>query len=536
MKSKNNTFTATGSQNQQNTAGTGSQTKPTFVNSKQLADIAIAACDFYIDQNKRTLVSVNSAGSQSPMYAINSGGVMQMLRQLYVQAGSDDLADDALIKRAANALDDEARKRIEQGAITRIVLKKRVYEEVDPNTLESTIYWNTDVGNSRCIEITKDGWTPNVLSNTVRFESVDSSEDIQIPHQFSLDEAINYLPLFWEHMLIPEDMRIAYLAQLITAFFTTEDQPIGVYYSGGEGGDGKTPTARRTRDLIDPAAGGISPAPEAHKGYVGLLSGNYATALDDVNRKTFNGSMQTRLKTYQSADGGVETVVVLYNTNKTENVELKGFIVLTTNDRNLLIEDSTKRRSIVYEFVKGKTGNLSAGAYSAAYNRDLATLRGVLLALTVEVLKLLPNLQGDRNIHSLNRYSTVVQALEQILAGKLKPAIRQSQAKQEELDQFSEGDLLINDLETILNVNSGSFDGKGQELMNQLNGLLDQSDQKYIDDRHNDKEYPRISRSLVQRLKSTETIEALRLKGIEVLVDTKDHQSWVAIGYSEMKT
>lgn len=325
-----------------------------------------------------------------------------------------DVLSEQVAKIAIYQVQDAVKKKIQYGEKESVIIEPRVLEDEDTGD----VYLDT-MSSSGVIRITSVDWEENAeVPEYLRFfrSSITGSMKIE---DFEINEA-NYNELF-KHLNIPNDMRNAVLAWAISRWVSPNSaSPLLTVV--GYAGSGKTTTAVRLQQLIDPMA-----AMGAHEAILGLPEtpeemdmrtiGSSCVLYDNVSSISLKiSNLMCRIST----GGGSIKRQLFTDQGLVINSYMRSQI-MTAVELPIMRHD-LQTRSIFVQPKKITGKYQSERELRKDWNSHIAKFRGFLLNLACEVKQCIE----DNNYSAtarLSDYSIVVQAVDDVISNNTNTTI-----------------------------------------------------------------------------------------------------------------
>lgn len=318
------------------------------------------------------------------------------------------MADDKTCKTVAL----NVRAKLKDRPLDEIDVHRRVAQMgVGTNSSPIEIYVNMNNAEGQVARISADGVELIASSDApVRFVSGSEAGVLRKPTRPLRGTLQERQERFWYHMPVPVGERMKFLGTMVNAFFTLNHQPILVIHSPPPGGDAKSPTLYRWRQLIDPRTTALPSAPSDRKTFVRTMATGWCVAIDDVAPRGLSPEWQKKLNSYST--GGTDTEPTLYLTGATTVMETSGPLGMTTNHHPVTNPETLARTvQILFEKLKHKR---SAAVTELEFADEADALRWTLFELVSQVIRVLPTI-ADRSGHRFDGYAQIVNALHEIL-------------------------------------------------------------------------------------------------------------------------
>lgn len=494
---KRNQPQSTATNSSQPTAAGGN----TFITKERvLIDDIVANSKVFIDQHKQYQIIYTSNSGRKQSCGVESEA-FQVLCGRMLHERNPEIAITKRIKEECTqglicALDEENY----QGRVTKAKTAIRNLQTgtVDDGAIKLCLDLSNNAG--EVIQITPGKW--EVLSECVDvfFLEGDNAAEIMVPPHIAMADVHAGLDKLWDNNLVPADMRMAFLGQMINNFFTEDSQPMAVFYSPDPGQTGKTPTAYYARQILDPQTERINVFPSTKDAIIRTMGANRVVALDEATINNFCHSIQKRFDAYTM--NGIEKIKKLYSTVGLMTVDTSGLTILTTNTKNLLKDRTTQDRSVVYQFEEMAPGKAKVSSKALAdFEYDLDEIRGTLYTLIAEVLRVLPTVPYGTGGHRFQMYSRIVDSLHQILGvpGSMAETLNHQAVV---ATATRDDDLLISDIGAVIN-KAGAIENVSASTLYKYLLELNKDNPVAIDVRSRSTNYPGRSKDLLGLLRES---------------------------------
>ena len=377
---------------------------------RQVANIALADSEHFKDQRGNFYLQLRSSDGNSSIYALRGEAFSNWCTRKVNSMNPRSLVDSQVIVKILKHIHAKLDKVKNNLPIRKVFIGNGQIGNVRDGNLK--LYF--DVNDGRVIEIDKDGW--RVLDcppEGICFLPVSDAAAIRIPPQISAQELTTVIDKFWEHLLTPERFRIDHLGQMVFSFFASNNQPLVVASSPGDGNTGKTATLSRSARLIGPTMSVVSAPPHDLVTFQRALIGKRVKFFDDCTRENLPKRYQKVLDSVVT--GASIPMKVFYDPTKNSNESVSGTVYMTSNEHELLIKGPTQGRSMHWRFEPiPKHLRKDETEADDAFDKAEDELRGMLFTLISEVICTLPSIT-DGSGHRFTELAKVVNAVHKVL-------------------------------------------------------------------------------------------------------------------------